>query len=116
MSGSILVDDLDNATSGFGQTVDIQSQLGYPTGSAISQTIHGGVVGDSAVTAGAVALQLGTAGASGITWATAGTPVTIVAGGGATIPAVTLLGATHVRTVVTTAVGGGGKATAVITK
>lgn len=115
MSGSIIVNDLDNAVNGIGASVDISSQLGFPTGSAISQTIHGGVVGDSTVTAGAVALQLGIAGPSGVTWGTVGTPVTVVAGGGATVPAVTLLGATHARVVVTTPIAGG-KATVLVTK
>ena len=114
MSGSILVDDLDNAINGYGQIVDITSQLGIATGTGISVTVHGGVVGDSAVTAGAVALQAGTAGPTGITWAAHGSTVNVTAGGGATIPSVSGSGYTHARVVVTTPVTGG-KATALVT-
>lgn len=115
MSGSVLIDDIDNAVAGYGQTVDITSQLGIATGTGITPTVHGGVVGDSGVTAGAVALQPGTAGVSGITWGTVGTPVSVTAGGGATIPSVGASGTTHVRVVVTTQIAGG-KATAIVTR
>lgn len=115
MAGSLIIDDLDNAVNGIGQTVDITGQLGIATGSAITPTVHGGVVGENTITAGAVALQLGVAGVTGVVWSAAGTPVTVVAGGGATIPAATgVVGATHARVVVTTPIAGG-KATAVVT-
>lgn len=112
---SMLVDDLDQAVAGIGQTVDLSGQLGIATGAALTVTCHGGVVGETGITAGAVALQLGVAGATGITWSAAGTPVAVVSGGGATIPAPTgVLGATHARVVVTTPLVGG-KATAIVT-
>jgi len=112
MASSIVVDDLSNAVAGFGQTVGLADQLGIATGGSV--TCHGGVVGETGVSAGAVALQLGVAGATGITWQTAGTPVSVPSGGGATIPAPSAVsGATHARVVVTTAVVGG-KCTAIV--
>lgn len=119
---SIAVDDLDNAVSGYGQTIDLASQLGISCGPIAGNptvTCHGGVVGETGITAGQVQLQLGIAGAGGITWSTSGggvgTATSVTAGGGATIAAPAgLAGATHARVAVTTPIVGG-KATAVIT-
>lgn len=114
---SVLIDDLDSAVDGIGAVVDLASQLGIACGPAASNpsvTCHGGVVGETGITAGQVRLQLGTAGASGITWSTLGTAVSVVAGGAATIPAPTALaGATHARVLVSTTIVGG-KATAIV--
>jgi len=110
---SIAVDDLDNAVNGYGATVDLASQLGIVTGGSV--TCHGGVVGETGITAGAVQLQLGIAGATGIVWSTLGSATTVTAGGGITISApAALAGATHARVVVSTPIVGG-KATAIIT-
>jgi hypothetical protein len=112
---TIIVDDLDNAVNGIGQTVDLAAQLGIATGPAITPTVHGAVAGEAGITAGAVALQLGVAGVNGITWSASATPVNVAAGGGATLTAATgVVGATHARAIVTTPVAGG-KATALVT-
>lgn len=117
MPNSILVDDLDNAVDGIGQTVDLAAQLGIACGPSAGNptvTCHGGVVGETGITAGQVRLQLGTAGPTGIVWSTLGTAVSVTAGGGATIPAPAgLAGATHARVLVSTTIVGG-KATAVV--
>jgi hypothetical protein len=116
--GSIIVDELDNAVNGFGQPVDLFSQLGINSGPAFSNpsvTCHGGVVGETGVTAGQVQLQLGIAGPTGIVWSTLGAATSVVAGGGATIAApAALAGATHARVIVSTPLAGG-KATACVT-
>lgn len=114
---SIIIDDLDNAVNGYGQVVDLTSQLGIATGTGITPVVRGAVVSESGVTAGAVALQPGTAGPTGIVWGAAATPTAVPTstGGGATLNTVGAAGTTHVRSVVTTPVAGG-KATVVITK
>jgi hypothetical protein len=118
MANSVAIDDLDNAVGGYGSVVDLASQLGIACGPAAgnpSVTCHGGVVGETGITAGAVQLQLGTAGATGIVWSTLGSATTVTAGGGATISAPSALaGATHARVVVSTPIVGG-KATAIVT-
>jgi hypothetical protein len=112
MANSVVVDDISNAVAGTGVTVDLANQLGIVTGGSV--TCHGGVVGETGVSAGAVALQLGVAGPTGIVWSPLGTPVSVPSGGGATIPAPTAVaGATHARVVVTTTLAGG-KCTAVV--
>ncbi|HUN38478.1 MAG TPA: hypothetical protein VMU95_41335 [Trebonia sp.] len=113
MANSVAIDDLDNAVGGYGAVVDLASQLGITVGGSV--TCHGGVVGESGITAGAVALQLATVVAGVPTWQAAGTPVSVTAGGGATIPAPSAVaGAVLARVVVTTPIVGG-KATAIIT-
>jgi hypothetical protein len=114
---SLIIDDLDNASGGFGQVVDLTSQLGITTGPAITPVVRGAVVSESGVTAGAVALQPGTAGPTGIVWGTAASPTTVPTGtgGGATLATVGVAGTTHVRALVTTPIAGA-KATVVVTK
>lgn len=114
---SLLIDDLDNASGGFGAVVDITSQLGLATGLGITPVVRGAVVSESGVTAGAVALQPGTAGPTGIVWGTVATPTAVptATGGGATLNTVGVSGTTHVRAVVTTPIVGG-KATVTITR
>jgi hypothetical protein len=112
---SIAVDDLDNAVNGYGATVDLAAQLGIVVGTGISVTCHGGVVGETGVSAGAVQLQLGIAGATGIVWSTLGSAASVGSGTATTMSApAALSGATHARVVVSTPIVGG-KATAIIT-
>lgn len=113
---SFIIDDIANAVNGYGKSVDINSEFGITTGPAVSVTVHGGIVCETGVTGGTVALQLGIAGASGIVWQTPGTAVTAVAGTAVTVTAPTsVAGATHARLVVVTPITGG-KITGVICK
>jgi hypothetical protein len=80
---TIIVDDLDNASGGYGQTVDVAAALG--NGVAVIPVTT--VVADSKVTAGAVILQSGVAGAGGITWSDVSTATSVVAGAGTTVTA-----------------------------
>ena len=111
MSYSILIDDLDSAIGGYGQTVDLASQLGL---TAAQPVVYGAVIPDSQVTGGAVQLQYGTAGANGITWTNFGSPVSLSAHTPATVGPVTGVNAQYVRFMVTTPITGG-KATGIVT-
>jgi hypothetical protein len=111
VSYSLIIDDLDNAVGGYGQTVDLASQLGL---TAAQPVVYGAVIPDSQVTGGAVQLQYGAAGASGITWTNFPSPVSVSAHTPATVGPVTGVNAQYVRFVVTTPITGG-KVTGVIT-
>ena len=99
---SIIVDDLDNALNGYGQTVDFAAQLG--NGSTLIPVFT--VVADSKVTAGSVIAQTGVAGAAGITWTDVSTATSVVAGSGTTITAPGVACA-FARIRVTTPIAGG---------
>jgi hypothetical protein len=106
---TVIVDDLDTASGGYGATIDVVAELANG-GAAINP--HGVAVAESTVTAGAVAFQTAPAPAAGpLVWTT-GTPVSLSAGVGATIPQPGA--AAFCRVIVTTAVVGG-KFTAVVT-
>lgn len=112
---TLAFNDLDNATNGYGAPIDLASEFGIAVGPALSVTCHGGVVGETGVTAGAVQLQLGIAGAGGIVWSTLGSAATVSSGAATTMSApAALAGATHARVVVSTPIVGG-KATAIVT-
>lgn len=111
----MIYDDLDNATGGYGQAIDLYTQLGIAVGPTVTPTAYGAVVGESTVTAGAVALQYGIVSQTTgeITWQSPGEPVTVPAHSAAAVAGTSVEGATHVRMVVTTPVVGG-KATSVV--
>jgi len=111
MSYNIIVDDLDNAVSGYGQTVDIAAQLGL---TATQPVVYGAIVPDSKITAGAVQLQYGTGGAAGITWTSFGSPTSLSANTPATVGPITGVNAQFARFVITTPLAGG-KCTGLIT-